>query len=682
MTKTSLPCVIIGMKKNTNLQTKLPIVDAYHRFSFYFLILILVPIILGINFIYSFVEVDRSTFQMIVEKFAVNPGYFAPEPAERYSYLFVLGVVPLIIVLSLVFFSLEKYKVRFQKILQWCSEPKRLMQQNVVISFSCILLVLVSFYFEDYFYLKHTIVFSWQIILAILGAYYILKPNKIISAINFPNLTWFLVGLIGIFRSVIYVFDSTDFHALYTDGHFDVPFYSLVRAIWGGTLYSDCPNQYGMYGMFLAPIFKVINLTTFNYTIVMSGLSLISLLLIFYFLRYIYSNQWVAFLVWFAYFGAGFIFILEGKNFFSSNGMPFRLDPYFQFIPIRLIFPALMLFFSVLQDKFKNSRLILYIGSFILSLSLFWNLEMGLVVVLSWLLFQMYQNFGIKKIAQTFSKVLSSYILGFIFFILMFYLQYHSIFNFSTLIAFQDIFYISGFFMLPMPIFGSWVIIILFYIWGLIYSGYTWYNQVNDSKRNFIFLVSIFGAGFFSYYQGRSHLWVLPAVTLPGFIIGGYLLDFCIRENVKWISYLVAFINIVLVVSAVNNTGETKDDLVARIVDTDQIIASEFDSLRAWVKPGEKVIFLSFNMGVLHAETMTEPTMCTSFPELLFKKDLDYLLKFLNVQQPVPIIMDTVWLSLVKLKPEWIQLYNLILNRYDIETATPNKRFFKLKTKQ
>jgi predicted branched-subunit amino acid permease len=59
-------------------------------------------------------------------------------------------------------------------------------------------------------------------------------------------------------------------------------------------------------------------------------------------------------------------------------------DPYFQYYPIRTIFPALLILMS--SGYFLNEKRYKYLAiSIVCSLAVLWNAETGIIVLLSWI---------------------------------------------------------------------------------------------------------------------------------------------------------------------------------------------------------------------------------------------------------------------------------------------------------
>ena len=93
-----------------------------------------------------------------------------------------------------------------------------------------------------------------------------------------------LIGILGFMT----VFGEND--PLAVSIHLQVLMSPLVQVMQGDTLLVDLPSQYGLFPELLAPIFHVTGLSILSFTIVMSLLSSISLLLIYLTMRRLVTN--------------------------------------------------------------------------------------------------------------------------------------------------------------------------------------------------------------------------------------------------------------------------------------------------------------------------------------------------------------------------------------------------------
>ncbi len=294
------------------------------------------------------------------------------------------------------------------------------------------------------------------------------------------------------------------FNIPFSSEHFEAVFYSVVQVYKGIPLYvNGFTNTYGMYPFFLNPIFKLIGLTVFKFTVVMGFLKICSYFFIFLFLRNIIKNRVIVYF--------GFMAFLYFGNLFFQLMFGYTIT-YFQYMPIRVFFPSLILFLSSLYIK-NRSKYLYYFSLLISSVALLWNFDSGIIVFISYILFICFVEFDLNNsIKQIVSKIISHLFKSFFIFISVLltigmiyfftYGQYPDFTElFSTFIAFSSV----GFFMLPMPLLHMWNFIIFGYSAGLLLSVAAVINKKNSDDISVIFILTIMGIGLLFYYQGRSH---------------------------------------------------------------------------------------------------------------------------------------------------------------------------------
>jgi hypothetical protein len=96
--------------------------------------------------------------------------------------------------------------------------------------------------------------------------------------------------------------------------------------------------------------------------------------------------------------------------------------------------------------------------------------------------------------------------------------------------AFQQQFYISGFYMLPMVALHFWNVPAMVYIIGCIYCLFSLRKAGNSDLPVIAFLV-VLGMGLFAYFQGRSYGLTLIIVMYPAVIIAGLLCNKILLEK-------------------------------------------------------------------------------------------------------------------------------------------------------
>ena len=289
--------------------------------------------------------------------------------------------------------------------------------------------------------------------------------------------------------------------------HLNQVLYSISQVQQGKTLLVGLTTQYGLYPHFLYPIFKLINVNVISFSLTMSALTTISYSLIFLGLRKIINNNLVTFLAFIAIIYFSYITFFIGP--FEINIGNF--DLYYAYKPIRMIFPALILY-SVFTYILTPKRNLYLLITFISSLSILWNFDSGVICFLSFYIYILYEKLignNVRGFAKEFIKhtfiSLSILTLTIFLFSSFIYFRSDSFPDWSLFLQLPAIFSTSSYTIIPMPLFNAWNLIFLVYLYG-IYIGF---NSILLGKRDAIdkiaFFVAIFGLGISTYYLNRSH---------------------------------------------------------------------------------------------------------------------------------------------------------------------------------
>lgn len=273
--------------------------------------------------------------------------------------------------------------------------------------------------------------------------------------------------------------------------HFNALFYSMVQLFFGKELYVDFPNQYGLYPYILEPIFRLVGLSVLNFTLIMSILLAVAFFSLYIFTIKIVDNKILA--------SIGFIGILFCNYLFEKIQVGYS-DSYFQYFPLRILLPSLIVLTAYLYFKDKNVNFY-YLSLFIGILSMFWNFESGLIVFLTWA-----DRFGLSgNSGESYRVGINSdtktyrykYIFSFDYnnCIYHIYIRFGSYSLLSNLIEYQQIFYSSGFAMLPMRLIHPWNIVILIYFIGIAHSAKYLIVRNNSIRTKMIFFLSLLGVG-------------------------------------------------------------------------------------------------------------------------------------------------------------------------------------------
>ncbi|MCM1531363.1 MAG: LamG domain-containing protein [Bacteroides sp.] len=370
----------------------------------------------------------------------------------------------------------------------------------------------------------------------ILGLFFLLNKLKP-KAYKWVDLTlgvlvsvWVLWLLTVIFRMQNYSFPET------WQGQYDLNavYYSQTQTMAGQpVLINGVSNTYGGYPLFLAPIFKLIGFDVAHFTLVMSLLIVGAVLCWGVFLNRFSRSRVIvsAGMVTLLFFGYLTPYLYD--NLFDSN----TFDSYFANAPIRWVSPALTLLLATLYGSHKRNlrRVVYYVAVLILPLGIVWCPDFGLISYVAWLLFLLFQDFWVsgeslprvawrtegRHIAVWFCGLLVSF--GLLSLILHF--AYGAWPDYRLLFRTAAVFGKIGFFTLPMQACHPWILVVLVFCMGLVYSMSAFYRRRVTSHTAAVFLLSVMGCGMFAYFKARSYHNNLFQPALYAIMIGVMFTD-------------------------------------------------------------------------------------------------------------------------------------------------------------
>ncbi|MEM4248316.1 MAG: hypothetical protein QXH80_03530, partial [Candidatus Nanoarchaeia archaeon] len=330
-------------------------------------------------------------------------------------------------------------------------------------------------------------------------------------------------------------------------GHLNPVFYYTILADKGAYTNIFAAPQYGFYSFYLKPIFDIIGINVFNFTFVMTILYLVALLFVIVPVVKIIRN-----------FVLKILFIFSFVSLQGLQSYLFTPDPYFQYYPIRFIFPAVSVFllFKLIKSKeYSRQLFISMIASSILGYFILWNLDSGIVTLIAWLGF--ISIFSLQKILQDKKNNIKSYSIFFILNLLcagifsmialFLIIRYNAIeLPFSKFFEMQKLFYKQGLMMITLPLqLHPWLIVASIYIVAFSIGLYKILrnHSICSFKNLLAFYLSILGIGLFSYYQGRSHDLNLPTVSWPFlticFLFSDRLWKTSTIKNFKFLRFII-----------------------------------------------------------------------------------------------------------------------------------------------
>ena len=480
----------------------------------------------------------HTALKALLPQVIVNPDLFQPEPVERLQYLVTLCCLP---VFSFLVFSLLK-----KMALPWLKNGNAALIVNCI-AIACIAGFLFfvlkapmahiagennSYFFRNNLIHKFQIVFPIAFYAAAFAGY--LKYNEPIehefSKPFFKILSCFFVAVllvVIVFYNVFHLAAQRETVLMETNA----VFYSVTQVFAGKSLMVDISSQYGLYPWFLNPIFKITGLSIFSFSLVMGCLNALSFLFFYLGIKKVMKKDFLALLV--------FLCLLFWL--YWQVRLPLRFTPrfFYQYWPIRILFPSIVfylctVFFSAAR---RQQKVILPLLAIVSSAGVLWNLDTGIVAfgaTFIALLFFSYQPGDFRGNWKRWLTIKLTMVSALALIVSVFALatKVHSGCwpAFGKALHFQSVFYVSGYYMLPMGLFGFWNVLALFYLFTAIYC--VWHFRAKDrSEPSIIVFLFVLGAGIFAYFQGRSYYMTLVVVLYPAIILSGI---FCRQLIATW----------------------------------------------------------------------------------------------------------------------------------------------------
>jgi hypothetical protein len=448
--------------------------------------------------------------------------------------------------------------------------------------------------------------------------------------------------------------------------HFNVIFHSMVQVFLGKELLVDFVHQYGLYPHFLEPLFRITGLSLVSFTATMGGLTVLTFLLILRTLLLLKVNRTIALLGFLALVSGGYI-----AKIMSSH------DPYFQYFPLRTIFPVIAAWALVRYLTIRSTArfLTLYV---VASSAILWNPETGIVVMIAVLLTTLYDEFSRHDLrngvlvlckAACVSAVVIAVFSGYL------YLRYGVFPDYRELIRYMQIFYGIGFYMLPMLPLHPWNLVAIVYIAGLVWGSGALINGTVTHRTSVVTFLSLLGIGLFSYYQGRSHNEVLLLCIYPAFMLLTIFADSLLALETGFTTARMAALGCVIFLVFVAGGlyrglqtlyfGEV--GIVRRYESHRKGIPSEVMNRAGFIKDrtrrGEEVLILSGHSGLFHLVSQTtNPIHIPSVQETVLVEDYQRILSYVD-QGPCRKLFIDVW-DMAYNNPSYGKLREILAARY------------------
>ncbi|MRN56174.1 hypothetical protein [Paenibacillus monticola] len=568
---------------------------------------------------------------------------FVPEPVEKMQYMASLIALPFIIVALHLVFKKMSIETNYLYIALF------VMFSVLVYLFLFLGLKQVNYYFVAKHILYEQPLLGSLLSLLLVVVYHCFKNESNQKLISISTIAISVYVSIYIAYLNVYTVHSVGSGWLY-ENHFNALYYSVAAVMHKHSLFVNLENQYGLFPEILRPLFKITGLTVHKFTFVMFILIGITFLSWLYFLYSILKQKWIAFI--------GFMTIMYFGYLFYHT---IRLDSYFQYYPVRTIFPSLLLLVTTAYLRRRNN-IFYYIGWVIFPIGILWNFESGFVTFMAWFAFLLYKEFA--EFDKTLLKRVRNHIVigvVFTFGIFSLYSLYilmvsGHIPNYSGMINYVRIFYNYGFAMMPMPLLHPWNLVVLVYLVGLVISIKPLIDRKYNSQAHVIFMISILGFGLFSYYQGRSHDEVFSIAYYPAFLLIPIYADRLIRSKLKVhiaTAYIMLFVLTASTITAfieIPYYGSMYEPRVKQISTRDRTSSvMQVEFIKRYIKKGDAITILSFNSGVFYGETGTVPELNVPGPsEMFFKKDFEIIQNNIRNKKIDRIFLDANYLNFNK----------------------------------
>ncbi|MBF0299051.1 MAG: hypothetical protein HQK51_10050 [Oligoflexia bacterium] len=588
----------------------------------------------------STLEILKRGQELLVSNVAVA---VQPEPKEKTLFFFALISIPLVFTVH--FFLLKNFLLKFNT--KTIKNLSSALSVFLVLIF--IILGVVSHrdffytYFDKSFFYYHYIIYSLITIIFIL----LLKCSLIIFE-KYPITR-------KIVLSLAFIYIVITLRALYKSGPYNFPpgamthaeavFYSLVQVTGGTPMLTDgLVNTYGLYAQFMAPIFNFATLSFSNMSKSFNILAVAIFIMLFITLYREVKNKFFLY--------SGILSCIWLFMFWKLKNN----DHYFQYYPIRALFPAIVFLLASIY-KTSKSKILYYVSFPLLALGVLWNPDHGIGAFLSWVIFVIYvdKNFDknrsyIYSIARSILKHSSVAVISlFVTFklysltILFFYGSTPNIKRlFDTIKVFSDL----GFSAIPMPPFHPWNIELLLTLVGISYAIKKYFefilskekvnpDQVNEElgfSVEMILVICLLSIVTLGYYQSRSHEWTF-ATILPTYMILLTMLFNAVwnmRKNLfMHFSYGIGIF--ALLISWIDSSFYIKDYLLYNkplytYLESDRQmpyhLRVELNFIRKHVNEGEQVLlWLPTSQALYHTESKTFSAINPCYTDLFLMED-------------------------------------------------------------
>lgn len=634
---------------------------------------VIIVIVLAILIAFIYKPDVTELYQVINETYIKNTiGSFAPEPLEQ---LLVVTLIPLSA--PIIFFSYLFWRGLLRKITDRTLGGLYSIT-NTLVPAGIFALAYLGLALADFLYLSGNILsnsvgkYIFILVLFPVIFYFFYTRHQALETpdyyIRFTGNTLLAVSFLFIFTTSI---QSTN--APIADFHFNPILYPISQLVTGKLLLIDVPSIYGLYPVFIAPLTKFFGFSSLSISAVFATLICISYFSLFLFMRKVISNTALIY--------SGMFAVLLYSYF--ANVIHLEDFPYYQYWPIRILFPTL---FLVLLAKFlQNENRFYYIALLITAgLGVLWNIDSGIIVLISLIVVLSYHEFSKSNSIQLLARKISTHILiiigttvlSWVIFVIYTHNQSGLIPELSALIQYQKIF-VSGYFLIPLPPpLHIWASIILVYLIGLTLSVRALLQEKITYLDKLITALSIMGLGLFIYYTGRSHDYSLFGPSFPALVLLAIYGDMLFSKIQKLRTLtlgdglLFGFVLFILVAAPVSillnipmYAEEARSGASRIFASTPTKHSKNIDFIRNNTALGKPALILAQNAdGLYYGESGVRSAIDSpSTTDLFMLKEVEVIINFLSDNTSVPVFISEPqsWLDNIdpRINPLIDQLY-------------------------
>lgn len=579
--------------------------------------------------------------------FAADIDMFKPEPLERLLFMTGLPLYSLLAFISV--YLLNLFTREFNNV-------RLLARLNWVLAALLLAVILVLAWNglgrDGSFFLRVGCFTSGVGIVASAGtafmAWYSLRefsPSRFRRTIEFSLTLISFAAILLVALFCIFGINSVTEEGMY-NFHFNSVFHAVVQVYLGKQLLVDLKHIYGLYPHFIEPVFSVIGLSVMRFTVLMALLMAMSLFFLYRFLNDACAYSIVARLGFLATVFFGYVF---------SRTAVFPPDSYFQYHPIRFLFPATAVYFSYRYLKDPASRILYWLQFVLSALAVLWNFDTGVVVFISWLALLLYTDSQRRAVRAAFVHVTHALLvlLGTMTLASLYlYARYGHYPDFSGALDYQRLFYYYGYYMTPMEIVHPWNLVLLVYAAGLVSTFVALVNREDGDAPAMTFFLSILGCGLFVYYQGRSENTNLVMVSYPALMLLTLFTDRMLsktREGMNVLQMVSGVLGVVILcaasVSLVAGAPVLINESLKRLIpvvhneSTPVVRGAEF--VRKNTMKGEEVLIISHLSGIYYlASTTSCPVKVPGPTELFTIKDYEMIYDYVKSPACLKVIVD------------------------------------------